>query len=209
MSARTTTPPPPLPSAPGPASAWTDRQTLRAERSRALADLSRHYLDGRRTMLLWLVTGLLGLGWAIAAPGVEYLLEGDLFGTALGGALLLIAVVLMVPSVLALGGAVREDLRTRGVLHGWARLDRDPVARAAWHAPARALFLALPALGVCCTGLVLGAVTAADGTHPVLLGLCGILTACGALGMVKALDYYRLVARELSVPARPAGGAHR
>lgn len=222
MSARTTTPPPPppasaapaRPSAPDAAPDRPDRETPRAERCRALAELTRHYLAARRTLLFWLGTALLGLGWTIAAPGIGYLLDGDLFGIAVGGVFLLIAAALMVPTALALGGAAREDLRTRAALHAWAALDRDPRTRAQWHAPERALLLALPALLVCCAGPVLGAATVATGLHehltyPVAFGLAGILTVCGALALAKAADYYRLVVRELGPPARPKGGAHR
>ncbi|KUJ70010.1 hypothetical protein ACZ90_06510 [Streptomyces albus subsp. albus] len=221
MTARSRAPLPPPPPLPQPPGAGADRASAEAtaeERAQALEALVPRYLARGRTLLLWLLTGLLGLGWSIASPGLGHLLRGELFDLVLGGIMLLLAAALLIPGVLVLGGAIREDIRVRGLLHGWAALRRLPweeqhgqwrePAGPGWHAPGAALFLLLPSLLLCCTGVLLGTIGLSRLLHghtvpAVGLGLAGILAAGGALGLAKAVDYYRLVARELA-PARPA-----
>ncbi|MFF8813235.1 hypothetical protein [Streptomyces pactum] len=190
------------------------REALRAARSRALAELAGHHLAERRTLLLWLGTALLVVGWLLAVPGVGYLADGDVFGAAAGGGCLLLAGALAAPSALALGQAAREDLRARAELRRWALLDRDPDRRAHWYVPRQARLLVLSALAVCGGGLALGLTAALSGppgvlSFPAALGLGAVLAVMGGAGLLKAADFYRLVIRELGPPARPRGGAHR
>ncbi|MFC0600478.1 hypothetical protein [Streptomyces palmae] len=213
-------PPPPLPEPPVPAIDGQGGGVTSEERTQALEVLVPRYLARGRTLLLWLLTGVLGLGWTIASPGVGHLLRGELFDLVLGGLMLLLAASLLIPGTLVLGGAIREDIRVRDLLHRWAALHRQPPqappeapyeqqqgrARPRWHAPGSALFLLLPSLLLCCTGALMVTTGLGRLLHghavPVLgLGLAGILAGGGALGLAKAIDYYRLVARELT-PAR-------
>ncbi|WP_431042740.1 hypothetical protein ACQUSR_12985 [Streptomyces sp. P1-3] len=167
-----------------------------------LPQLARRYLAPGRALGLWLLTALLVLGCVLAVPGVGYMSEGEPFGVVVGAVLLGIALALAVPSVLILADGIREEADARDRLHDEAAAG-DAVAVTAWHTPARALFWFLPSLVLCCTGLALAGTlvvsgSGSDAMYPAVLAITGILTTTGALGLLKSVDYYRLVARRLT-----------
>ncbi|TVL93680.1 hypothetical protein [Streptomyces sp. SAJ15] len=176
-------------------------------RTAALRGLARRYLALRRVLWLWLLTGLVLLGWTLAIPGFRFVTADELFDRVAGGLFLFLALVIVVPSALAVAFGVHQDIELREELHDRAAVEHTPRTVPLWHAPGRALLWLLPSLVLGCAGVVLGGSTAlsdADGPgHPAVLGMAGTLAAAGALGMFKAVDYYRLVRRELG----PADGA--
>ncbi|MEU1663379.1 hypothetical protein ABZ547_07175 [Streptomyces sparsogenes] len=185
--------------APGAAAARdADRAALLAERTEELRELTAWYLARRRALLLWLATGLVAAGWAAAWAGCRYVAAGDVVSVALGVFLLALAAGLAVPSALAVASGARDDLEARERLRAWARSARDRDTLARWHSPGRALFWLLPSLVLCCFGSASAAMTAAGDGSALTLGLAVLLAGTGALGMVKAVGYYRLVSRELT-----------
>ncbi|WFB07909.1 hypothetical protein LRS74_13250 [Streptomyces sp. LX-29] len=181
--------------------------TLGDDRTAALRGLARRYLALRRVLWLWLLTGLVLVGWTLAIPGFRFVTAGELFDRVAGGLFLVLALLFVVPSVLAVAFGVHQDIELREELHDRAAVGHAPRTVPLWHAPGRALLWLLPSLVLGCAGVVLGGSTAlsdADGPgHPAVLGMAGTLAAAGALGMFKAVDYYRLVRRELG----PSDGA--
>lgn len=175
-----------------------DRADLLAERTEELRELTARYLARRKALLLWLATGLVAAGWAAAWAGWRYVAAGDVVSVALGVFLLALAAGLAVPSALAVASGARDDLEARERLRAWARSARDRDTLARWHSPGRALFWLLPSLVLCCFGSASAAMTAAGDGSALTLGLAVLLAGTGALGMVKAVGYYRLVSRELA-----------
>jgi hypothetical protein len=189
-------PPPPahasdLPSQPA------ERAAHLAERTEALRELVPPYLARRRALLLWLAAGLIEVGWAAIWLGCRYVAMGDAVSVVLGAFCLAVAVGLVVPSALAVTSAVRDDLEARERLRAWARSARDRDSLARWHSPGRALFWLLPSLVLCCFGAASAAVAAMDGSARAL-GFALVAAGTGALGMAKAVGYYRLVSRQLT-----------
>ncbi|MDX3226424.1 hypothetical protein [Streptomyces sp. ME19-01-6] len=190
-------PPPP----PGPAPdrpSRPDRAAHLAERAEALRELVPSYLARRRALLLWLAAGLIAVGWAAIWVGCRYVAMGDVVSVVLGVFCLALAVGLVVPSTLAVASGVREDLEARERLLAWAGSARDRDSLARWHSPGRALFWLLPSLVLCCFGSASAAMAAVDGSARAL-GFALLAGGTGALGMAKAVGYYRLVSRELTV----------
>ncbi|MFK4182635.1 hypothetical protein ACI2L4_01235 [Streptomyces sparsogenes] len=175
-----------------------DRADLLAERTEELRELTARYLARRRALLLWLATGLVAAGWAAAWAGWRYVAAGDVVSVALGVFLLALAAGLAVPSALAVASGARDDLEARERLRAWARSARDRDTLARWHSPGRALFWLLPSLVLCCFGSASAAMAAAGDGSALTLGLAVLLAGTGALGMAKAVGYYRLVSRELT-----------
>ncbi|MES4904619.1 MULTISPECIES: hypothetical protein [unclassified Streptomyces] len=203
-------PGPSLPPPPDPASDLPSRPAERAahlaERAEALRELVPSYLSRRRALLLWLAAGLIASGWAAIWVGGRYVGMGDVVSVVLGVFCLALAVGFVVPSALVVASGVREDLEARERLRAWARSARDRDSLARWHSPGRALFWLLPSLVLCCFGSASAAVAAMDGSARAL-GFALVAAGAGALGMGKAVGYYRLVSRELT-PAPEESDEH-
>lgn len=194
-------PGPSLPSPPDPAPdirSGPDRAGLLAERTEALRELVPWYLARRRALLFWLAAGLIAVGWAAAWAGSRYVGMGDVISVVLGVFFLAVSVGFVVPSALAVISGVRDDLEARERLRAWAGAARDRDSLAQWHSPGRALFWLLPSLLLCCFGSASAARAAAVDGSARALGCAVVLAGTGALGMAKAVGYYRLVTRELT-----------
>ncbi|MEU0808839.1 hypothetical protein [Streptomyces sp. NPDC005970] len=194
-------PGPSLPPPPDPASdIWPppDHADLLAEREEALRELVPWYLGRRRALLFWLAAGLISVGWVAAWAGSRYVGMGDVVSVVLGVFFLAVAVGFVVPTTLAMTSGVRDDLEARERLRAWAGAGRDRDSLARWHSPGRALFWLLPSLLLCCFGSASAARAAAVDGSVRALGCAVVLAGTGALGMAKAVGYYRLVTRELT-----------
>ncbi|MDW6060655.1 hypothetical protein SAZ11_24940 [Streptomyces sp. FXJ1.4098] len=193
-------PPDPASGRPSPPAGRADRL---AERAEVLRELVPSYLARRRALLLWLAAGLVATGWAAIWVGCRYVVMDDVVSVVVGAFFLAVAVGLVVPSTLAVASGVRDDLEARERLRAWAGSARDRDSLALWHSPGRALFWLLPSLVLCCFGAASTAVAAADGSARAL-GFALVAAGTGALGMAKAVGYYRLVSRELTpAPGEP------
>lgn len=193
-------PPDPASGRPSPPAGRADRL---AERAETLRELVPSYLARRRALLLWLAAGLVATGWAAIWAGCRYVVMDDVVSVVVGAFFLAVAVGLVVPSTLAVASGVRDDLEARERLRAWAGSARDRDSLARWHSPGRALFWLLPSLVLCCFGAASTAAAAADGSARAL-GFALVAAGTGALGMAKAVGYYRLVSRELTpAPEEP------
>ncbi|MFD8331742.1 hypothetical protein ACFV42_03625 [Streptomyces solisilvae] len=191
-------PPPP----PGPDERpWKDRAGLLDERARAMGTLARWYLAPHRALLLWLSTLIFALGWSLAVSGFQFLVKGEIVEHILGVIFLGLALGATVPSSLGVASGIRRDVFVGACLRDWAELERDPQTLPHWRVSGGALLWLGPSIVLACLGLALGGFaffsdisTESFGT---VAGIGIVFAAAGALGMAKAIDYYRLVRREL------------
>ncbi|WP_262704921.1 MULTISPECIES: hypothetical protein [Streptomyces] len=204
-------PPPPAPDE----RPWTDRAGLLDERARAMGALARWYLAPHRALLLWLSTLVFALGWSLAVSGFQFLVKGEIIEHVLGVIFLGLALGATVPSSVGVASGIRRDVFVGACLRDWAELERDPQSLPHWRVSGGALLWLGPSIVLTCLGLALGgfAVFSDVGTESVgtVAGIGLVFAAAGVLGMAKAIDYYRLVSRELR-PLRPDTGgpdAHR
>ncbi|MET7932614.1 hypothetical protein [Streptomyces sp. NPDC005322] len=199
MTTPTALPPPP----PAPDErTWTDRAGLLDERARAMRALARQYMAPHRALLLWLLTLIFALGWALAVSGFRFLVTGEIVEHILGVIFLALALGATVPTALGVASGIRRDLFVGARLRGWAALARDPQTLPHWQVSAGALLWLVPSVVLCSLGLILvaGAAVSDDDAENVgtVLGTGIAFAVAGGLGMAKAIDYYRLVSRELS-----------
>ncbi len=191
-------PPPP----PGPDERpWKDRAGLLEERARAMGALARWYLAPHRALLLWLSTLVFALGWSLAVSGFQFLVKGEIIEHVLGVIFLGLALGATVPSSLGVASGIRRDVFVGACLRDWAELERDPQTLPHWRVSGGALLWLGPSIVLACLGLALGgfAVVADIGTESfgTVAGIGIVFAVAGVLGMAKAIDYYRLVSREL------------
>lgn len=196
-------PPPP----PGPDERpWKDRAGLLDERARAMGTLARWYLAPHRALLLWLSALVFALGWTLAVSGFQFLVKGEIVEHVLGVIFLGLALGATVPSSLGVASGIRRDVFVGACLRDWAELERDPETLPHWRVSGGALLWLGPSIVLACLGLALGgfAFFSDIGTESfgTVAGIGVVFAAAGALGMAKAIDYYRLVSREL----RPGAG---
>ncbi|MET7765829.1 hypothetical protein [Streptomyces sp. NPDC005336] len=195
-------PPPPAPDQ----RPWTDRAGLLDDRARAMGVLARWYMAPHRALLLWLLTVVFALGWALAVSGFQFLVTGEIVEHILGVLFLGLALGATVPSSVGVASGIRRDVFVGARLRDWAALERDPGSLPHWRVSGSALLWLVPSIVLCCLGLVLGAGAAVSDNgaenFSMVLGIAIAFAVAGGLGVAKAIDYYRLVSRELS-PARP------
>jgi hypothetical protein len=194
-------PPPPSPDT----RLWSDRAGMLDDRARAMGALARWYLAPHRALLLWLATTVFALGWALAVSGYEFLVTGEAVEHVLGVIFLGLALGATVPSSLGVASGIRRDVSVGARLRDWADLDRDPQTLPRWRVPGSALLWLLPSIVLCCLGPALGASAAVSDDDAenigMIMGIAVVFATAGALGMAKAIGYYRLVRRELLPPA--------
>ncbi|MFJ4635719.1 hypothetical protein ACIP69_08615 [Streptomyces hygroscopicus] len=189
-------PPPPAPDE----RPWNDRAGLLDARARAMGALARWYLAPHRALLLWLSTIVFALGWTLAVSGFQFLVKGEIIEHILGVIFLGLALGATVPSSLGVVSGIRRDVFVGACLRDWAELERDPQTLPHWRVSGGALLWLGPSIVLTCLGLVLGgAAVFTDGGDGfgTEAGIGIVFTAAGGLGMAKAIDYYRLVSREL------------
>ncbi|MEU5270759.1 hypothetical protein [Streptomyces hygroscopicus] len=189
-------PPPPAPEE----RPWNDRAGLLDARARAMGALARWYLAPHRALLLWLSTIVFALGWTLAVSGFQFLVKGEIVEHVLGVIFLGLALGATVPSSLGVVSGIRRDVFVGACLRDWAELERDPQTLPHWRVSGGALLWLGPSIVLTCLGLVLGgAAVFTDGGDGfgTEAGIGIVFTAAGGLGMAKAIDYYRLVSREL------------
>ncbi|MEU4890815.1 hypothetical protein AB0B12_41300 [Streptomyces sp. NPDC044780] len=181
---------------------WNDRAGLLDERARAMGALARWYLAPHRALLLWLSTLVFALGWTLAVSGFQFLVQGEIIEHILGVIFLGLALGATVPSSLGVISGIRRDVFVGACLRDWAELERDPGTLPHWRVSGGALLWLGPSIVLACLGLVLGGSavfsdidTESFGT---VAGIGIVFAMAGALGMAKAIDYYRLVSRELA-----------
>ncbi|WP_432047716.1 hypothetical protein [Streptomyces asiaticus] len=199
-------PPPPAPDE----RPWKDRAGLLDARARAMGALARWYLAPHRALLLWLSTLVFALGWSLAVSGFQFLVKGEIIEHVLGVIFLGLALGATVPSSLGVVSGIRSDVFVGACLRDWAELERDPRTLPHWRVSGGALLWLGPSIVLACLGLALGgfAVFSDVGTESVgtVAGIGLVFAAAGALGMAKAIDYYRLVGRELRPLRSDTGG---
>ncbi|MFI9720406.1 hypothetical protein ACIHFE_12210 [Streptomyces sp. NPDC052396] len=181
----------PLPPPPPPEEirAWPDRQSLLADRTRALREGTHVALSLRELLTVGFLALWLSLACYLCAKGallcldhqdwrqyVPWLLLGALFLTGATGSVAL---------------THRRDRQLRQLLALWQELDRDPASVRQWSQPGRALAWAAGAIGF-------GALALAFATGPAtdLAGAAAFLLAA-VHSAAKALDHRRRVRREL------------
>ncbi|WP_431775482.1 hypothetical protein [Streptomyces cucumeris] len=199
-------PPPPVPEQ----GAWGDRAGLLEERARALGTLARWYMAPHRALLLWLSAMVFALGWVLAVSGFQFLVTGELVEHILGVMFLGLSLGATIPSSLGVATGIRRDVVVGGRLRDWARLERDPRTLPLWRVRGGGLLWLLPSVLLSSLGLALGVSTVSAELSPEgfgsLIGIAVVFAAAGGLGLAKAIDYYRLVSRELTPEPAPEPG---
>ncbi|MFF0446303.1 hypothetical protein ACFYT4_07780 [Streptomyces sp. NPDC004609] len=223
--------PPPPPSEPihprcprsGKAPRRPDRETLLADRRRALEELTRRSVGPARLLLLVLVVAGCELGWALLSTALISLDDTvDGFTLIFAVVTCLLALLALAPSMAALVVGVRRDRAVRVLLRQWAAVAVDPAGDTRHQRPGTILCWLLVSLAFTAGGLWLTAHAPASAdparetgrtTYSLLAYAVGtglILCAAGVLGLVKAIVHHRWAAGLLVVvPARERGGAHR
>ncbi|MGW0547111.1 hypothetical protein [Streptomyces altiplanensis] len=202
MSRRTPLPPPPPPEH---LRAWPGPGAMRADRARAMDELTARGLGPGRLVRFWLLVGGAALGWGTVGAALNaFEGPGDpltAFFAAVFGAIGLGGVV---ACWIFLGMGVRRDRTIRQLLVGWAAVGREhgfPATR--WRVPGLSLAWLLSSLVVCGLGLWSSfgfAVTARPGTETYtdavfFFGLGFILWVAGLIGAAKAVGHYRWAVR--------------
>ncbi|MFJ2177320.1 hypothetical protein ACIOHE_31070 [Streptomyces sp. NPDC087851] len=197
--------------------AWPDEAARLADRSMALAELSRRGLGIARLLLLWLLGAVAVLGWASVGLAIQSFGEGG-FDPVGGIVALILAAILLVPVAIALGFWLRKGRVIRLRLEEWADLDPAPVGEAQSLSHRRSVLWLLPSVALCLAGVGLVGIALAEAsertskvsgtTYQVGLGVTVLLT--GILGLTQALAQRRWSAQfHQPVPARRGGGSHR
>ncbi|HET6359975.1 hypothetical protein [Streptomyces sp.] len=211
----------PLPPPPPPESvrAWPDRESLLADRARAMGELSRLSMGASRLMLLWLMAMGFATGWGLVGGMLKIVeVHPDVMSVMFAGILACVGVGFMLPTGIVIGLGIRRDKVVRERLRQWSSLDRDPRTDARFRSPALSLCWILPSLLLCALGLWLSIVTPAEAepgketyTHvAVMMGLGLILWLTGLLGAAKAVSHYRWAVRlQTAAPTAAGSGAHR
>ncbi|MFI6286955.1 hypothetical protein ACIBCM_19765 [Streptomyces sp. NPDC051018] len=224
-------PPPPPPSGPGhprctgarTAPRRPDRETLLADRTRALEELTRRSVGPVRLLLLLLVVAGCELAWALLSTALISLDDTvDGFTVIFAVVTCLLALLALVPSVAALVVGVRRDRAVRALLRQWAAVAVDPAGDTRHQRTGSVVSWLLVSLALTTGGLWLTTLAPASAdpardtgrtTYSLFafaLGTGLILCAAGVLGLIKAIDHHRWAAGLLTVvPARERGGAHR
>ncbi|WP_434595160.1 hypothetical protein [Streptomyces sp. A5-4] len=211
MSRRTPPPPPPA-----HLRAWPDRDAMRADRGRAMDELSRRYLGPGRLAGFWgLVAGVLA-GWGVVGVALQaFVGVTDPITVTLGAAVGAVGLAGMVTAGIFLGVSVRRDRAIRSLLVEWAAVGEGHGGfgdDARWRAPGLSLAWMLPSLLMCGLGLWAsfgfaagaraGADTYADAAF--FIGLGALLWVAGLIGAAKAVRHYRWALRGLARAVRAA-----
>ncbi|MGW7195375.1 hypothetical protein [Streptomyces chryseus] len=209
MPRRTPLPPPPPPEH---LRAWPGPEAMRADRARALDELTARGLGPGRLVRFWLLVGGAVLGWGTVGAALRaFEGPGDPLTAVFVAAFGALGLAGVVTCWIFLGMGVRRDRTIRQLLAGWARVGRDHGFSAApWRVPGLSLAWLLSSAVVCGLGLwsSLGfAVTARPGSDTYVdavffIGLGVILWVAGLIGAAKAVGHYRWAVR-----VGPAGGA--
>lgn len=216
MSRRTLPPPPP----PEDIRAWPDRESLLADRARAMGELSRLSIGVPRLLLLWLTAAGFAAGWGLIGAALKTFQESiDVLSYMAVAVFAGLGLAGMLPTGLVIGFGIRRDKVVRERLAQWSSLARDPARDVRFRSPGESLFWLVPSFLLCALGLWLsfavpataerGRETYAEVT--MLMGLGFILWLTGLLGVAKAVSHYRWAVRLLAGgPSAARGeGAHR
>ncbi|MFJ8002014.1 hypothetical protein ACIQ7D_33735 [Streptomyces sp. NPDC096310] len=209
----------PLPPSPPPEELrdWPDDAARLADRSLALAELSRRALGIVRLLLLWLLGAVAVLGWACVGLAVQSFGEGG-FDPVAGVVALVLAAVLLVPAAVALGFWLNQGRVIRRRLEEWADLDPAPVSEAQSLAHRRSVLWLLPSVALCLAGACVMGLALAEASSKAskvsgttyLTGLGATVLLTGVVGLAQSLLQRRWSAPfQNPVPARRGGGAHR
>ncbi|MFF8830567.1 hypothetical protein [Streptomyces sp. NPDC015131] len=202
MPSRDALPPPPPPVH---LRTWPHREALLADRARALVELSRSVIGGRR-LAYWLLT-LAGLvvGVRMVTGSVGWFQQPQDPLTVVAAALLVcLGLAVLAPLVVAVVLGVRHDRTARDRARAWAALDPAPVRDPGLRAPGLSLAWLLLAFAQCAGGLWLSfavpasarpgettyaevALAMGDGLVLWISGLIGAFTAVGHRRLVLAL----------------------
>ncbi|NUK08556.1 hypothetical protein HRW18_11160 [Streptomyces lunaelactis] len=218
MSRSNSLPPPPPPVE---MRAWPDRESLLADRAKAMAELRRRSIDPIRLVLLWLTAAGFAVGWAFVVTMVEtFDQEPDPFSVLFGAIVGALGLGCMIPTGLVVGFGVAHDAEIRQRLWQWTALDWEPARDARFGSPVLSLMWFIPSFLLCASGLWLSfavpaGAKAGEDTVPevmMLMGLGFIMWLTGLFGAAKAVSHYRWAVRLVaarSAAATAVGGAHR
>ncbi|MFF3310923.1 hypothetical protein [Streptomyces sp. NPDC002952] len=184
---------------------WPDRSALLADRGRALEELRARSLGVHRVLLLWLLSLVAIIGWALLVLPLQQFEQGDPTRVVLGSIFAILGLASLAPPVVAVAVAVRRDRQIEQLLDAWLVLDSHPPTDARLRSPGLSLFWLLSSTVMCAIGLwaslaaVSGAEPGRDAHSDVVLGMgIGlILWLTGLLGIAKAVRHYRWVLRVL------------
>ncbi|MET7616514.1 hypothetical protein [Streptomyces sp. NPDC005408] len=202
MPSPTLPPPPP----PEPIRAWPDRESLLADRARAMDELSRLSMGASRLVLLWLTAAGFAVGWGLVGGALKIFEEQpDVVSAMFGVILACMGAGFLLPTGIVVGLGMRRDKTVRARLLQWSSLDSDPRTDARFRAPGLSLCWFVPSFLLCALGLWLSIVTPADAQPgretytqvAVMMGLGLILWLTGLLGITKAVSHYRWAVRLL------------
>lgn len=207
----------PLPPPPPPEHlrAWPDRESLLADRARAIGELRRRGLTVPRLLLLWTYGVVAVLGWALFSLGLGAVVDRNA-DYVTGLVELVLGLFFLVPAVIGIAFGVAEDRTVRGRLDAWAALGPDPGNDHRLRAGARgAVWLGLSVV-LCVIGFALAVAGALQpgstrvGETAYFVGTGVIVLVIGVLGVVRAVGHRRWAGRVPSpVPPPGPGGAHR
>ncbi|MBT2367858.1 hypothetical protein J7E88_21730 [Streptomyces sp. ISL-10] len=205
-------PPPPPPTR---IQAWPDRESLLADRAKAMGELHRASIGVWRLAQLWLLVSGFTVGWVSVGAALRVFYEAiDVFSHLFGGVLLLLGTAFIVPTGLLIGFGLVRDGKVRARLREWSALDSDPARDARFTSPGLSLTWFVPSFLMCAGGLwtcfaVPAGAEPGENTVPevvLLMGLGMILWLTGLIGVAKAVGHYRWALR--LVPRRAAAGTH-
>ncbi|MEU2180651.1 hypothetical protein [Streptomyces thermolilacinus] len=211
-SSRALPPPPPPPHL----RAWPDRESLLADRDRAMGELGRRTLGGGRLalFLVWLL--VLEAGWGLIGAALLAFHDAlDPFGLLLSLVLAGLGAGALVPAAYFQIAGVRRDAAARRLFVRWAALDQAPARDARHRAPGPSLAWLLVSFALCAAGLWIcvtvpyaarpGSTPYAEVAYGVGAGL--LLWVNGLAGAANAVAHYRLAVRLLSPGPRAARSA--
>ncbi|WP_418958598.1 hypothetical protein [Streptomyces tritici] len=204
MARRTPLPPPPPPAE---LRSWPDRETLLADRARAMAELTKRQLGRRRLTFFLLFLVLAHLGWGLVGGALI-----GIFDDELSDPLTMISVTVMaalgtavlIPTVWGVAHGLRSDVLCRERLAQWAGLDRDAARDRAVREPWLGILWAVLSFALCAFGLwvsfavpnmVVGPTRGGYGTVAYFMGAALVLWVHGLIGLTKAYAHYRLAVR--------------
>ncbi|GAA2940643.1 hypothetical protein [Streptomyces enissocaesilis] len=178
---------------------------MRADRARAMDELTARGLGPGRLVRFWLLVGGAALGWGMAGTALDaFEGPGDPLTALLAAVFGAVGLGGVVTCWTFLGAGARRDRTTRQLLADWAAVGRaHGFSAARWRVPGLSLAWLLSSLVVCGLGLwsSLGfAVTARPGTETYtdaffFTGLGVVLWGAGLLGAAKAVGHHRWAVR--------------
>ncbi|WP_167518459.1 hypothetical protein, partial [Streptomyces albidochromogenes] len=171
-------------------------EAMRADRARALDELTARGLGPGRLVRFWLLVGGAVLGWGTVGAALEtFEGPGDPLTAVFVAGFGALGLAGVVTCWIFLGMGVRRDRTIRQLLVGWARVGREHgLSAAPWRVPGLSLAWLLSSVAGCGLGLwsSLGfAVTARPGSDTYVdavffIGLGVILWVAGLVGAAKA-----------------------